>query len=177
MKIEKTLINDCLLIQPKVHTDERGFFLETYQKQRYSDEVNISFDFVQDNHSASSYGVLRGLHFQKNKPQGKLVRCVNGNIFDVAVDIRPYSKTFKRWFGVNLSASNYLQLWVPPGLAHGFLVTSDYAEVEYKCTEFFDPEDEESLLWNDPDIGIEWPNNKPILSTKDLEGKLFSELF
>ena len=177
MKIKETLIDDCFLIEPMVHADDRGFFLETYQKQRYFDYANIQYEFVQDNHSSSSCGVLRGLHFQKKNPQGKLVRCIHGNIFDVAVDLRPDSQTFKQWFGVNLSSSNYLQLWVPPGLAHGFLVTSNYAEVEYKCTEYYDPKSEESLLWNDPDIAIKWPNVKPILSAKDKEGKLFSELF
>ena len=177
MKVKETSIDDCLLIEPKVYADDRGFFLETYQKQRYCDYANIPFEFVQDNHSSSSCGVLRGLHFQKKNSQGKLVRCIHGNIFDVAVDLRPDSQTFKQWFGVNLSSSNYLQLWIPPGLAHGFLVTSNYAEVEYKCTEYYDPKNEESLLWNDPDIAIKWPNASPILSAKDKEGKLFSELF
>ena len=177
MKIKKTKIKDCFLIKPEVHSDDRGFFLETYQKQRYFDCANIPYEFLQDNHSASSMGVLRGLHFQKKNPQGKLVRCVYGNIYDVVVDLRPDSKTFKQWFSVNLSSTNYLQLWVPPGLAHGFLVTSDHAEVEYKCTQYYDSESEESLLWNDPDIAIKWPNDKPILSPKDNQGKLFSEIF
>ncbi|MEG3128822.1 dTDP-4-dehydrorhamnose 3,5-epimerase [Pantoea cypripedii] len=176
MKIIDTKIADVKIIEPKVFGDERGFFLETFQKERYLSALNIEGDFVQDNHSRSSKGVLRGLHFQRENPQGKLVRVVRGEVFDVAVDIRPESPTFKQWVGVYLSEENKTQFWIPPGLAHGFVVISDFADFEYKCTNYYDPGSEGCLLWNDPEIGIEWPMESPLLSEKDKCGKLLSEL-
>ncbi|MDF7659526.1 dTDP-4-dehydrorhamnose 3,5-epimerase [Erwiniaceae bacterium L1_54_6] len=176
MKIIDTKIADVKIIEPKVFGDERGFFLETFQKERYLSALNIEGDFVQDNHSRSSKGVLRGLHFQRENPQGKLVRVVRGEVFDVAVDIRPESPTFKQWVGVYLSEENKTQFWIPPGLAHGFVVISDFADFEYKCTNYYDPSSEGCLLWNDPEIGIEWPMESPLLSEKDKCGKLLSEL-
>ena len=139
--------------------------------------LNLDLDFVQDNHSRSSKGVLRGLHFQKHNPQGKLVRVVRGTVFDVAVDIRKDSPTFGEWRGVILSEDNKTQFWIPPGLAHGFVVISDIADFEYKCTDYYTPENERCLIWNDPDIGIDWPIDKPLLSEKDKAGKRLTELF
>lgn len=165
------------IIQPKVFGDARGFFLETFEKNRYRDMLNLDLDFVQDNHSRSSKGVLRGLHFQKHNPQGKLVRVVRGTVFDVAVDIRKDSPTFGEWQGVILSEDNKTQFWIPPGLAHGFVVISDIADFEYKCTDYYTPENERCLIWNDPDIGIDWPIDKPLLSEKDKAGKRLTELF
>ncbi|MDO6405261.1 dTDP-4-dehydrorhamnose 3,5-epimerase [Pantoea phytobeneficialis] len=176
MKIIDTKIADVKIIEPKIFGDERGFFLETYQKERYLSALNINGDFVQDNHSRSSKGVLRGLHFQRENPQGKLVRVVRGEVFDVAVDIRPDSPTFKQWVGVYLSEENKTQFWIPPGLAHGFVVVSEFADFEYKCTNYYDPTSEGCLLWNDPAVGIEWPIDAPLLSEKDKCGKLLSEL-
>ncbi|HHZ70554.1 MAG TPA: dTDP-4-dehydrorhamnose 3,5-epimerase [Methylococcaceae bacterium] len=176
MKIIPTAIADVFIIEPKVFGDERGFFLETFQAKRYQEEAGITLPFVQDNTSRSSYGVLRGLHFQRTKPQGKLVRVTQGEVFDVAVDIRQLSPTYGQWVGAHLSGDNKHQLWIPPGLAHGFLVLSDTADFEYKCTDYYDPSDEGCLLWNDPDIAIQWPTNAPILSEKDLLGKHLSEL-
>ena len=167
MKIVKTSLKDCIIIEPNYFGDERGFFMETFHLERYADLANISIPFVQDNHSRSSKGALRGLHFQKNKPQGKLVRVVSGEVYDVAVDIRPESSTFTEWEGVTLSEENKKQFWVPPGFAHGFVVLSDYADLEYKCTDFYDPSDEGIILWNDPDLNIQWPYEKPVLSEKD----------
>lgn len=159
MNVIKTSIDGVVIIEPKVFGDERGFFLETFQADRYRDMAGISENFVQDNHSRSRKGVLRGLHFQKSKPQGKLVRVIHGSVFDVAVDIRPGSPTFGQWEGVILSEENKRQFWVPPGLAHGFLVLSEVADFEYKCTDYYDPSDEGSLIWNDPEVAIEWPLN------------------
>lgn len=176
MKIIDTKIADVKIIEPKVFGDERGFFLETFQNEKYKRELNIEGDFVQDNHSRSAKNVLRGLHFQRNNPQGKLVRVVRGEVFDVAVDIRPDSPTFKQWVGVYLSEENKTQFWIPPGLAHGFVVVSDYADFEYKCTNYYDPSSEGCLLWNDPEIGIEWPVSEPVLSEKDKVGLLMSQL-
>ena len=167
MKIIKSDLNGCLLIKPQVFGDERGFFLETYQYARYSTLAGITLPFVQDNHSRSSMGVLRGLHFQKTKPQGKLVRVVRGEVYDVAVDIRQGSPTFGQWEAVILSDQNKTQLWVPPCFAHGFLVLSDSADLEYKCTDYYDASDEGCILWNDPDLDIPWPIATPILSDKD----------
>ena len=167
MKVVKTKLKDCVVIEPKVFGDERGFFLETFQLSRYAEEAGITLPFVQDNHSRSSKGVLRGLHFQIKKPQGKLVRVVKGEVYDIAVDIRPDSNTFGQWEGVILSEENKKQLWVPPGFAHGFLVLSDVADFEYKCTDYYDPSDEGSILWSDPDLKIDWPMLNPILSEKD----------
>lgn len=176
MNIIDTKIADVKIIEPKVFGDDRGFFLETFQSEKYKRELNIVGDFVQDNHSRSARNVLRGLHFQRNNPQGKLVRVVRGEVFDVAVDIRPESPTFKQWVGVYLSEDNKTQFWIPPGLAHGFVVVSDYADFEYKCTNYYDPSSEGCLLWNDPEIGIEWPVSSPILSAKDKEGSLLTNL-
>jgi len=176
VNVIQTDVEGVLIIEPKVFGDERGFFLETFQAKRYQQEAGIELPFVQDNHSRSTKGVLRGLHFQKTKPQGKLVRVVSGEVFDVAVDIRPDSKTYGKWAGTLLSAENKHQFWVPPGLAHGFVVLSDTADFEYKCTDYYDPADEGSLIWNDPDLAIEWPITEPILSEKDKLGLLFKEL-
>lgn len=177
MKVNDTKIHDVKLIEPKTFGDERGFFLETFEKKRYQEALNIDFDFVQDNHSRSSHGVLRGLHFQTKNPQGKLVRVVRGKVFDVAVDIRPDSPTYGQWEGVILSEENKNQFWIPPGLAHGFVVLSDIADFEYKCTDYYTPGFEGCLLWNDPELAIEWPIDfAPTLSEKDKLGKLFREL-
>jgi dTDP-4-dehydrorhamnose 3,5-epimerase len=154
MNVLKTNIADVVIIEPKVFGDERGFFLETFQADRYKELAGIDLPFVQDNHSRSSKGVLRGLHFQKTKPQGKLVRVVRGEVFDVAVDIRKGSPTYGQWAGVHLSEDNKRQFWVPPGLAHGFVVLSDIADFEYKCTDYYDPTDEGCLIWNDSDVEI-----------------------
>lgn len=177
MKVNDTKIHDVKLIEPKTFGDERGFFLETFEKKRYQEALNIDFDFVQDNHSRSRHGVLRGLHFQTKNPQGKLVRVVRGKVFDVAVDIRPDSPTYGQWEGVILSEENKNQFWIPPGLAHGFVVLSDIADFEYKCTDYYTPGFEGCLLWNDPELAIEWPIDfAPTLSEKDKLGKLFREL-
>ncbi|WP_114193588.1 dTDP-4-dehydrorhamnose 3,5-epimerase [Edaphovirga cremea] len=176
MQITDTKIEGAKIIQPKVFGDARGFFLETFEKKRYQEMLDIDLDFVQDNHSRSSRGVLRGLHFQKINPQGKLVRVVRGEVFDVAVDIRPDSPTYGAWEGVILSEENKTQFWLPPGLAHGFVVLSDVADFEYKCTDYYNPANEGCLLWNDPALGIEWPLENPLLSEKDKIGKLFKEL-
>lgn len=171
-----TAIYDVILIEPKVFSDARGFFLESYQKQRFV-EAGIPFDFVQDNHSKSEQGVLRGLHYQIQQPQGKLVRVIAGEIFDVAVDIRKHSPTFGKWVGDYLSNNNKKILWVPPGFAHGFYVTSPTAEVLYKATDYYAPQWERTILWNDPTIHIDWPiqEKPPILSPKDEVGKLLLE--
>ena len=176
MKVLTTPINDVKIIEPKVFGDERGFFLETFQAERYQELVGIALPFVQDNHSRSTKGVLRGLHFQKTRPQGKLVRVVKGEVFDVAVDIRKDSPTYGTWAGAILSEENKHQFWVPPGLAHGFVVLSDIADFEYKCTDYYDPSDEGCLMWNDPTINIDWPIGAPLLSAKDQSGLLLSEL-
>lgn len=177
MNVIQTKLKDCVIIEPKVFGDHRGFFLETFQAERYRDMAGISLPFVQDNHSRSAKGVLRGLHFQKTKPQGKLVRVVSGEVFDVAVDIRPSSPSFGLWEGVVLSEENKRQFWVPPGFAHGFVVLSDTADFEYKCTDYYDPSDEGSLIWNDPAMAITWPLEAPTLSDKDRKAPTFAELF
>jgi dTDP-4-dehydrorhamnose 3,5-epimerase len=176
MNVIKTKLDDCVIIEPKVFGDERGFFLETFQAERYACLVGITLPFVQDNHSRSARGVLRGLHFQKTKPQGKLVRVVRGEVYDVAVDIRKGSVTFGEWEGVILSEENKKQFWVPPGFAHGFVVLSDTADFEYKCTDYYDPSDEGSILWSDPDLNIPWPIANPALSTKDESAKRLVDL-
>lgn len=168
MNIIKTKLHDCLIIEPKIFGDERGFFMETFRAERYAELAGITLPFVQDNHSRSSHEVLRGLHYQKTKPQGKLVRVVRGEVFDVAVDIRQDSPTFSQWEGVILSEENKTQFWVPPGFAHGFVVLSDTADFEYKCTDYYDPSDEGSIMWDDPDLNIAWPIKHPKLSHKDL---------
>lgn len=167
MNVIKTKLDGCVIIQPKIVGDERGFFLETFQAKRYSAIADINLAFVQDNHSRSSRGVLRGLHFQRTKPQGKLVRVVSGEVYDVAVDLRRDSATFGEWEAVILSEENKTQFWVPPGFAHGFVVLSDTADFEYKCTDYYDPSDESSIFWNDPDLNIPWPIDHPRLSDKD----------
>lgn len=176
MQVIDTKISDVKIIQPKVFGDERGFFLETFEKKRYQDMLNIDLDFVQDNHSRSKKGVLRGLHFQTQNPQGKLVRVVRGEVFDVAVDIRVSSPTYGKWVGVILSEENKTQFWIPPGLAHGFLVLSEFADFEYKCTNYYSPSSEACLIWNDPTVGINWPDGEFLLSDKDKQGKPLEEL-
>ena len=176
MKISHSKLKGCVIIEPRVFGDERGFFLETFQAVRYEQEAGIDLPFVQDNHSRSARGVLRGLHFQKTKPQGKLVRVVRGEVYDVAVDIRKGSATFGEWEGVILSEDNKKQFWVPPGFAHGFVVLSDTADFEYKCTDYYDPSDEDSILWSDADLSITWPIANPVLSTKDESAKRLVEL-
>ena len=173
MEVTKTRVDGVLLINPKVFGDERGYFVETYQKERYS-EIGITHTFVQDNHSMSRRGILRGLHYQTKHPQGKLVMVSLGAVFDVAVDIRLDSPTFGKWFGAILSQENQHQLWIPPGLAHGFLVLSDIAHFHYKCTDFYDPKNEASILWNDPELNIEWPFAEDVvLSQKDMNALSF----
>lgn len=177
MKIIKTTLNDCLVIEPKMFGDHRGFFQETFQVKRYEQMAGISLPFVQDNHSRSVRGVLRGLHYQKIKPQGKLVRVVRGEVYDVAVDIRPHSSTFGQWYGVILSEQNNRQFWVPPGFAHGFVVLSEQADFEYKCTDYYDASDEGCIVWNDSDLNVNWPGGiEFILSEKDKAAPAFKEL-
>ncbi len=166
MQVTPTAIADVLLVQPQVHADARGYFTETFHAERYA-QAGIPGPFVQDNLSFSQRGVLRGLHYQWPRPQGKLVCVLQGEVFDVVVDIRRDSPTFGRWLGVTLSAENHHQLWIPPGFAHGFCVTSDTAQVAYKCTEYYAPENEHSIRWDDADIGIAWPVSAPLLSGKD----------
>lgn len=176
MQVITTAITGALIIQPDVFQDERGFFLETFQAERYRALAGIDFNFVQDNHSRSGKNVLRGLHFQRTKPQGKLVRVVRGTVFDVAVDLRRDSPSYGQWQGAILSGENKHQFWLPPGLAHGFVVLSDSADFEYKCTDYYDPNDEGCIAWNDPELAIEWPEGiEPILSLKDQQGLLFSK--
>ena len=169
MKYTPLEIPDVILIEPEVFGDHRGFFMETFREDEFNEKTTISH-FVQGNHSKSAKGILRGLHYQIKQPQGKLVRVISGEVFDVAVDIRKLSPTFGRWVGVNLSAENKKMLWVPPGFAHGFYVLSDEAEFTYKCTDYYAPEHERSILWNDDSINITWPlipDTEPILSEKD----------
>lgn len=172
MKITATAIPDVLLFEPPVFGDERGYFLETFRESHFK-EQGIELSFVQDNQSKSGQGILRGLHYQLKFPQGKLVRVLSGEIFDVAVDIRKSSPTFGQWVGETLSAENKKQLWVPPGFAHGFYVSSESAEISYKCTEYYHPEDDHSLLWNDAELNISWPlvTPQPQLSDKDRTAK------
>ncbi|MBF0408613.1 MAG: dTDP-4-dehydrorhamnose 3,5-epimerase [Candidatus Riflebacteria bacterium] len=177
MKLIHSPLNGCFLIEPDVFSDRRGFFMETWHKRKF-EEAGIKADFVQDNHSRSEKGTLRGLHFQSRNSQGKLVRVISGEVFDVAVDIRPESATFGKWHGETLSAENKKMFWVPPGFAHGFYVTSDYAEFVYKCTDYYTPQYERCIIWNDEQIAINWPipdGSMPLLSKKDLEGKPFSQ--
>jgi dTDP-4-dehydrorhamnose 3,5-epimerase len=176
MNVVKTKLSGVLVIEPAVFGDERGFFLETFQLKRYQEHLGENIQFVQDNHSRSPRGVLRGLHFQKTKPQGKLVRVVTGEVYDVAVDINPHSSTYGQYEGVVLSAKNKKQFWVPPGYAHGFLVLSDSADFEYKCTDYYDPADEGGVIWNDPEINIPWPLTDVQLSDKDAVLPLLKDL-
>lgn len=175
MKIIETKIKDLLIIEPKVFGDDRGFFYETFQAERYK-KAGIKDSFVQDNRSRSTKGVLRGLHFQKSKPQGKLVSVTSGEVFDVAVDLRPNSETFGLYESIVLTGQNKLQFYVPPGFAHGFCVLSDTADFQYKCTDYYDPTDESGLLWSDPDLNIDWPTKTPILSNKDSMQPQFSQI-
>jgi dTDP-4-dehydrorhamnose 3,5-epimerase len=175
MKVLPTDLPGVVLIEPVVYRDQRGFFLETYHAGKYR-TAGVEGVFVQDNHSRSVRGTVRGLHAQRSRPQGKLVRVLRGEIFDVAVDIRRSSPTFRRWVGVRLSAESFLQIYVPPGFAHGFCVLSEIAEVEYKCTELYDPADEFGILWNDPELGIAWPVREPVLSERDRTAPRLAEL-
>lgn len=176
MHVLATAIPGVLILEPKAFGDERGFFYESFNELRFAEQTGVSTRFVQDNHSRSAKGVLRGLHYQIKQAQGKLVRVVAGEVFDVAVDVRKSSPTFGKWVGVLLSAENRRQLWIPEGFAHGFVVTSDYAEFLYKTTDYWAPEYERTIAWNDPAIGIEWPQGpSPILSAKDQLGKLLRD--
>ncbi|RYZ13313.1 MAG: dTDP-4-dehydrorhamnose 3,5-epimerase [Comamonadaceae bacterium] len=169
MKVTATAIADVLVIEPKVFGDARGFFCESFNQKSFDDAVGRHVEFVQDNHSRSAKGVLRGLHYQVRQPQGKLVRVVRGSVFDVAVDLRRSSPTFGQWTGTELSEDNHRQFWVPAGFAHGFLVLSDSADFVYKTTDYYAPAHERSILWNDPALGIDWPDigGAPLLSAKD----------
>jgi dTDP-4-dehydrorhamnose 3,5-epimerase len=180
MQVQTTNIPDVLIFEPKVFGDDRGFFYESFNERRFKELTGVNTSFVQDNHSKSAKNVLRGLHYQIRQPQGKLVRVVAGEVFDVAVDIRKGSPTFGHWVGVTLSAENKRQLWIPEGFAHGFVVTSESAEFLYKTTDYWAPEHERCILWNDPAIAIKWPNEgTPLLSGKDQAGSLLAnaELF
>ena len=175
MQFRTTPLRGVILVEPDVHRDARGFFLETYHAGKYK-EGGIDAAFVQDNHSRSSKHTLRGLHAQWRRPQGKLVRTLQGEIFDVAVDVRTGSPTYGRWFGATLSSENHHQLWVPSGFIHGFCVPSETAEVEYKCTDLYDPGGEVGVRWDDPAIGIDWPVAQPVLSAKDAAAPLLAEV-
>lgn len=177
MKVTHCAIADVLLIEPKVFGDDRGFFFESFNQRAFHEASGLMVDFIQDNHSKSARHVLRGLHYQIKQPQGKLVRVVAGEVFDVAVDIRLSSPTFGRWVGEVLSADNKKQLWLPPGMAHGFLVLSESAEFLYKTTDYWAPEHERCIAWNDPTLAIKWPalNGAPLLSAKDANGQWFVE--
>ena len=176
MKVIETEIPDLLIIEPKVFGDDRGFFFESFNARAFVEQTGVTDSFVQDNHSRSAKGVLRGLHYQIQQPQGKLVRAVEGEIYDAVVDVRRSSPTFGKWFGITLSAENKRQLWVPAGFAHGFVVTSDYAEVLYKTTDYWAPEFERSIIWNDPALAIAWPlDGEPLLSAKDEAGVPLAE--
>lgn len=172
MKLIPTRIPDVVILEPQVYGDARGFFIETWNRRAFAD-AGLDLEFVQDNHSRSGQGILRGLHYQIKHPQGKLVRVTQGKVFDVAVDMRASSATFGQWVGIELSAENQRLFWVPPGFAHGFYVMSESADFLYKCTDFYAPEHERSLRWDDPDIGIEWPlvdGQTPTVSAKDAAG-------
>lgn len=174
MKVIETKIKGLLIIEPKVFGDKRGYFMEMFQEKRYLEKVGIKQTFVQDNRSYSSKGVLRGLHFQKTKPQGKLVSVLHGEVLDVALDLRKDSGTFGQWQSVMLSGENKKQLWLPPGFAHGFTVLSDTADFQYKCTDYYDPTDEDGIIWNDETLKIDWGIQNPIVSVKDLNLQSFS---
>ena len=176
LNVIQTELDGVLVIEPKSFGDARGFFLETFQAERYRELAGIDLPFVQDNHSRSTRGVLRGLHAQRAHPQGKLVRVARGEVFDVAVDINPTSDTFGKWVGVNLSDENHRQMWVPPGYAHGFVVLSEVADFEYKCTDLYYPEDEIGVIWNDSQVNIDWPISNPVISEKDARLPTLAEL-
>jgi len=167
MKITETKLPGVVIIEPQIYEDERGFFLETYNRKRYSELLGVDVDFVQDNYSHSKCHVLRGLHMQLQRPQGKLVRVIRGHVWDVAVDVDPRSPTFREWVGVDLTRENQKQVYIPPGYAHGFCVLSEEADFEYKCTDFYLAGDEVGIAWNDPDLAIDWPERAPILSDRD----------
>lgn len=175
MRVVETALPGVLLIEPRVHRDDRGFFVETYHAARYR-EAGMPDEFVQDNQSRSLQGTLRGLHWQWRRPQGKLVRAIEGAIFDVAVDIRPESATFGQWFGTELTAENFRQMFIPVGFAHGFCVLSPFAQIEYKCTDYYDADGEGGLAWDDPDVAIAWPVASPILSPRDRQHPRLVEL-
>lgn len=177
MKVVSTSIADLLILEPEVFGDARGFFMESFNARTFADVSGLEVDFVQDNHSRSQRGVLRGLHYQLSQPQGKLVRVVSGRVFDVAVDMRRSSPTFGRWAGVELSEENHRQFWVPAGFAHGFVVLSETADFLYKTTDYYAPEHERCLAWDDPAVGVEWPLEgiEPLLSAKDRVGKSLAE--
>jgi dTDP-4-dehydrorhamnose 3,5-epimerase len=176
MKVISTEIPDVLLVKPNIFRDERGFFLETWKADAFRSAAKLDVQFVQENHSRSAHGVLRGLHYQIKQPQGKLVRVAHGRIFDVAVDLRKSRPTFGRWVGRELSDDNHWQLWVPPGFAHGFVVLSEIADVLYKTTDYYAPEHERCLIWNDPKLAIDWPlDGAPVLSAKDRSGVSFDK--
>jgi len=177
MNVIPTAIPDVLIIEPKVFGDARGFFFESYNESAFAQATGLKVNFVQDNHSRSAKNVLRGLHYQVRQPQGKLVRVVRGSVYDVTVDLRKSSPTFGRWVGVVLSEDNQRQLWVPPGFAHGFLVTSELADVLYKTTDYYAPEYERCIAWNDPTIGVQWPlAGTPLLSVKDQQGQTMAQV-
>jgi len=176
MKVINTSLQDCVLLKPDIFHDSRGFFFETFRLNQFLAETGVSDTFVQENHSHSSKGVFRGLHFQHNNPQGKLVRVSRGSVLDVAVDLRPQSETFGKSEIFEISDKNCYQVWVPPGFAHGFLVLSDIADFQYKCTQYYDPADETSIHWSDPDLNISWPNDiKMIVSEKDSNAQSFQD--
>ena len=175
MKVTATALPGVLVVEPVVHRDARGFFLETWRERDYR-AAGIDGPFVQDNHSRSSLGTLRGLHAQLTRPQGKLVRVIEGEIFDVAVDIRPQSPTFRRWVGERLDASEFRQLWVPPGFAHGFCVLTETAQVIYKCTQYYDRDDEITISWRDPEVAVRWPIDQPLVSAKDRDAPPLRDL-
>jgi dTDP-4-dehydrorhamnose 3,5-epimerase len=174
MKVTPTTVPDVLQIEPEVYGDDRGFFFESFNQKAFNEATGLDLSFVQDNHSRSAKGVLRGLHYQLQQQQGKLVRVTSGAVYDVAVDLRKQSPTFGKWVGVELSAENRRQLWIPCGFAHGFFVLSEMADFLYKTTEYYAPQYERSIIWNDPDLNIKWPDfSKKIISKKDLEGQRF----
>ena len=176
MKVTTTKIPDVLILEPKIFEDARGFFFESFNQRQFNTATNLDVHFVQDNHSRSSQNVLRGLHYQIQQTQGKLVRVIQGSIFDVAVDLRKSSPTFGQWVSIELTAINHKQLWVPPGFAHGFVVLSSSAEILYKATDYYAPEFERSIIWNDPTIAIHWPiKNTPLVSAKDQNGILLTQ--
>ncbi|MBV7535948.1 dTDP-4-dehydrorhamnose 3,5-epimerase [Duganella sp. sic0402] len=177
MNVIQTPLQGLLVLEPRVFGDDRGFFFESFNARRFAELTGVNAEFVQDNHSRSSKGVLRGLHYQIQQAQGKLVRATAGTVFDVAVDIRKNSPTFGQWYGIELSAENKRQMWIPPGFAHGFVVTSDSAEFLYKTTDYWAPEHERSILWNDPAIGIQWPelDTAPLLSGKDAAATVLAD--
>ncbi|MEC5384388.1 dTDP-4-dehydrorhamnose 3,5-epimerase [Uliginosibacterium sp. H3] len=177
MNVITTAIKDLLIIEPKVFGDARGFFMESFNANTFRDKTGLNLDFVQDNHSRSSRGVLRGLHYQIKNPQGKLVRVTQGRVYDVAVDMRKSSPSFGKWVGVELSGENHRQFWVPPGFAHGFVVLSESADFLYKTTDYYAPEHERSLAWNDPTVNVDWHLDgiEPLLSAKDVNGKPLAE--